>query len=259
MPRLPIIGICLLLALPCLPQIGIDKPLQFDGQAPSDRQLRGVPSVSTPGALQSAAQEQGGTHRSMMAPSGTAWSLALPALAAPPTPGMNVVVTAPDAIPAGPVTLDLNGTGPYPLVWRAGAPIDGAAIAGGTLLSLVFDGTAYHVMNGLSHRRKECPDGMMAATSQFCIDLDERSPISFFDAAAACTQEGKRLCTWGEWFNACQLRTALGLANMVNNWEYTDDTANEDNSVRLVGPNCSNATAWYVSNEHQSYRCCYTR
>ncbi|MBK6831567.1 MAG: hypothetical protein IPG92_12895 [Flavobacteriales bacterium] len=69
-----------------------------------------------------------------------------------------------------------------------------------------------------------------------------------------------RLCTWGEWHNGCNKATQLGIQNTVGNWEWTNDTANEDCCVRLIGySSCAQSGPWGVNNTPQYFRCCFTR
>lgn len=241
-------------------QVAIDKSIQLVAPDESQRQVIGVPTLAEPSAVQAADQEQSNAHR--IAPvtvQAAVWVANIESLTSSPAPGTHIVVIAPEQPAAGEVQVMVNGNGPFEVVHRIGDPLIGDDIAAGSPLSLVFDGTRFHALSGSAHRRRDCPEGMKAVTDQFCTEIDERTAEPFFDAALTCTQAGRRLCTWGEWINACQLRTSLGLLNMINNWEFTDDTANEDNTVRFAGPSCTQAGTFLVNNGGQAYRCCLTR
>lgn len=240
-------------------QVVIDKPLVLTGAAEDQRQVIGLPADPSPDAAISARQDQSNVHRFAMASGGSVWSIVLPALIGGPSAGTYIVVRAPSALTADSVSLIINGQGPYPVIMRPGEPLLGTHVAADQLLSLVFDGDALQVMSGIDHRRRVCPTGLTAVNDQYCIEPDERTAESFYDAARICTESGLRLCTWAEWHSACLLATGLGLQNMTGNWEYTDDTANEDGTVRIIGMTCTQATTWLISNGSQTYRCCYTR
>ena len=240
-------------------QVHVDKPIILTGNTPTSRQFEGIDPTVIPAEAQSATVEQSNAHRLALAGAGPVWSGAITGLDGAPTAGTNIVVVPPAAPGSGVVYLSVNGAGPFAVLTRPGTPLLAETLNGMTPLSLVFDGADFHLMNGGAHLLRDCPPGMLAVTRQFCVEQDERPPVSFYEAARICALDNKRLCSWGEWYDACQRRVELGLLNMNNNWEYVDDTANEDLSVRIVGPSCGQCGAWYVSNPYQAYRCCSTR
>lgn len=241
-------------------QVTIDNSIELIAPDDAQRQVLGIPALVEPSAVQSAQQEQSNAHRTATAAVEAAvWVIGLSGLDTAPMPGTHLVVIAPEQSQPGEVLLQVNQHGPFVVVHRVGEPLVGEEVTPGAPLSLLFDGTRFHSLGGTVHRRRACPTGMVGVTEQFCTEIDERAPATFFEAARTCTEAGMRLCTWGEWFNACQLRVALGLQNMTDNWEFTDDTANEDNTVRFVGPSCTNAGTFLVSNGPQAYRCCLSK
>ena len=248
-----------ILAMILMGQVHVDKPIILTGDTPASRQIEGISPTTNSAEAQSAAVEQSNAHRVTVAGVGPAWSVVISGLDGAPTAGTNIVVVPPNAPGSGAVSLSVNGAGPYAVLTGPGAPLLAEALSGMAPLSLVYDGADFHLMNGGAHLLRDCPPGMLAVTSQFCVEQDERPPVSFYEAARICTLDNKRLCSWGEWYDACQRRVELGLLNMNNNWEYVDDTSNEDLSVRVVGPSCAQCGSWYVSNAYQSYRCCSTR
>ncbi|HRD51409.1 MAG TPA: hypothetical protein PKY96_02055, partial [Flavobacteriales bacterium] len=187
------------------------------------------------------------------------WSANLSSLGAAPVAGTHIVVFAPEQTPDGALELLVNGAGPYAVVHRIGDPVLGEEVVPNAPLSLVFDGDRFHALSGTLHRPRDCAGDLVAVTNQFCVEVAEREPATFFVAARTCAEAGRRLCSWGEWHNACRQRVELGLVNMIGNWEYTDDTANEDNTVRIIGySSCTIAGGFVVSNGTQAYRCCLT-
>ncbi len=242
-------------------QVLIDKPVVLDGASDAQRQLKGLAPSQAQQAAQSAVVEQGGAHRFSAAGSGPVWQVDLPSLAGVPAPGTQMVVAVPGTPGTGTVWLTVNGQGPYTIIDAPGDTLLAESVSTLPMLSLVFDGNAFHLLNGATHRRRDCPEGMVTVNSQYCIEPSERDTSNWFEAARICVAENKRLCGWGEWYNACTNAAVLGLATMIGNWEWTDDSANEDECVRIAGyATCTQATAWFASgNAEQHFRCCYSR
>jgi hypothetical protein len=204
--------------------------------------------------------EQSGVHRTTQASISTAWTIDVPGLSSAPAAGTHLMVLAP-AGSTGDVELLVNGSGPYPLITGPEenfAPVD---LSEGTPLSMVFDGTSFHVMNGGTYARKPCALGLIAVNEQFCVEPNERAPLDFFQAAIFCGSRSLRLCSWGEYIAACTKRVELGLNNMTNNWEWVDDATNEDGSARVSGSNqCGSSGNGLVTGSFaRNYRCCHTR
>lgn len=239
-------------------QVHTDRPLRLIGPEPSDRQVTGLPVATEPSAILTVGVEQAGTYRLTDVADTVHWEASLAAHPGAPVAGTHVVVRVP-ATSTGRVSLTINGHGPSWVMYGTDT-LEAGSLASGDLLSLVHDGTVFHVLNGRTHLQHACPSGMVAISGQVCIDSVERSPVDLYTAAANCAGANKRLCTWSEFYIACRQRTALGLQAMLNDWEWTDDACNEDNSVRLVGVNtCEVTSTRLASGPATSYRCCYTR
>lgn len=242
-------------------QVLLDKPWMLIGDSASQRQVLGLrPAASPSDALDAATFQNGLAHWTGDAAGTGVWQLTLPSLSGAPAAGASIVVRV-ASTQAGPAQLMLNGHGPYAVLNGAGDTLATEGLGPGDLLALVFDGEAFHVANGAAHRVRPCPSGLVEVNRQFCIAPDETGPIGFFEAAVACAQAGLRLCTWGELFHSCQRRVELGLNGMTNNWEWTNDASNEDQSVRVVGNgSCSANGNLLTSSATPAYaRCCYTR
>jgi hypothetical protein len=250
--------ICCAFALSGLAQVKVDQPVQLTGNEPAQQQVLGLdPALEPSDALDAATDQRGAAHWAGDA-TGAAWVLSLDAISGPPSAGFAMVVRT--AVPqSGNVTLSVNGHGPYPVVIAPGEPLNGDALPVGTMLSLVFDGAAFQATNGVTHALRPCPEGMVQVGAHFCMEPDERPEGTWFQAAMNCANAGLRLCTWSEWQQACLRRVDLGLNTMISNWEWVNNTANEDGSARVVGnTSCSNAGTFYVTNSAAT-RCCYSR
>lgn len=244
----------------CWGQVGIDRPVVLIASDDAQRQVLGLPPLMNSAAAASAAVEQSGGHRYASAGTGTTWQLAIPALSAGPTPGTQIVVEVTDTTGAGPLQLLLNGSGPFDVVRSPGVPLLAEEISPIPLLSLVFDGTAFQVMNGKVAKRRECPAGTVGVSEQFCIEVADRDTLDFIEASSLCAGLNMRLCTWGEWYSAAQIGTTLGMSGITGNWEWTDDACNENMAVRITGLNSAMHTGCAnLLSPARNFRCCFTR
>ncbi len=242
-------------------QVRINKPLVLTGAGEADRQVTGLAPSTLPGAAQSAQVEQAGAFRYADAQAGTSWQVNVPSLNGAPGAGTQLMVGIPATPGNGALQLAVNGQGPYTVLDAPGTPLLAENTAALKILSLVFDGTAFHLLNGATQRRRDCPSGTVTVNEQYCIEPLERDTTDWYEAARTCIAANLRLCSWGEWHNACNIAATLGLTNMVGDWEWTDDSANEDEVVRTVGAgSCTQATTWYATgNAERRFRCCYSR
>jgi len=128
------------------------------------------------------------------------------------------------------------------------------------IISAVFDGNAFQVLNGRVHRSKDCISGMVPVSTQFCVDTLQRTTTDFFVASLTCAAENKRLCTWGEAISACSNRVELGILTPSGDYEWVDDTANELLNARVFRYiQCDGAGTRNSTTSVAPFRCCYTR
>lgn len=243
----------------CTAQVIVDKPIVLTSPLPEERRITGLTHSTEPTDALTAGVSQTGEVHLAQPVAGNAWAVELPALGSDPTDGTYVVVQIPLLVP-GPITLDLNGHGPLPIL-RNGAAIDGEALVEGSMLSVILAGDAFHIMNGGNDRLRDCPAGTVAVSDQFCVEAMEHGAGDYFAAGLACAGSGLRLCSWAEFVAACQRTTELQLTGMINNWEWTSSTSNEDNSGRIAGLNdCTSAGNWMSTGSAPvAFRCCFSR
>lgn len=255
----------LLLTLACASatasgQVALDKPLVLTGTDPEQRQVTGLgdPYAADHGVSVDALRS--GTMDRLVVENDT-WWYALPAgdNANPPAAGARFsahLVTS----NAGPVTITIDGHGPYALL-NGALELSAGTLPADSEVSVIFDGVAFQLIGARAIGPKPCPTGMVAISSQHCIDVNESS-ASFFDGAAlSCNRRGAQLCSWGEWYVACVRAEVLGLNAMLGAWEWTNSSANMDGAARVVGRvNCTmSGTASALSGNPYSFRCCYRR
>lgn len=249
----------LAMAVPCslLAQVHVDLPIILTGADPMDRQVTGLPLSTGSGDALTAGVAQSGILHSITGVTGNDWAATIPGTTDLAI-GLHVVVRSP-VTSTGPVTLILNGQGPFGLM-RGSLPVDGAELVTGSMVSLIFDGAAMQLINGVHDRIRSCPTGMVPASTQFCIEPGQRPGVDFFSASVTCASAGRRLCTWSEFYLGCA-NVDLGLMGTTDNWEWSNNTANEDNSVRVVGQGTCMATGTWpaTGNAPLQYRCCYSR
>lgn len=254
--------LCLFTAAACFSaaaQVQVDRRIELTGADDAARQVTGLDTTTAPGQALTAAVAQRGEYRHAVASPGAAWSVQLPSLNDLQA-GTHITIAVPGENPAGDAFLQVNGGSLLPVVWAPGVPLDASTVDEGMVLSLVFNGSEWQRMNGIDDRLRPCPPEMSAVNGQFCVDRAQRSSQPFDVAANICAAESKRLCSWGEFIAACQRRTALGLLNPSSDWEWTGDSANEENSVRMVKlANCTSAGTRNMFTPAAPYRCCLTR
>lgn len=162
---------------------------------------------------------------------------------------------------SGAATLDLNGFGPKDIVKDGTLPLDSADVIQNSIVHLVYDGSAFQLINGAFRQRKACPNGFAEVSTQYCIEVDERPAMDFPDAAEVCGNLGGTICSWAEFYYACTKDTVLGLNDMVGDYEWTNSLANADSYLRVAGwNNCRSAgTSLSVAGTPRTFRCCYRR
>ena len=113
------------------------------------------------------------------------------------------------------------------------------------------DGTAWAPFGGSG----SCPAGMVSAGS-YCIDMNERAPLSWWNAATACRTAGFQLCTTAQWHPACVAGLAL---NMTDNLEWAGDMAyhvSQYHAVVIGNGSCTSGTVQPPAADVHGFRCC---
>lgn len=134
-------------------------------------------------------------------------------------------------------------------------------------LTLVIDRNGNLIVPGFIMANRtidECPSGFTAVTDEYCIQTNQGGSGNWFTAVAACTNMNAHLCSWAEWYGACQ-KAGLDppLLNMIDNWEYVDDGGGVDVfnamvAVRVGNSNCSSSAVSLVG-AARNFRCCVSR
>lgn len=244
-------------------QLATDGRIILTGTTDAQRQVLGLPPSILSGDVLTAAVDQSGAslYAAAIANTPQNWQASIDGLQQGLLPGTHVLIEVP-LNASGDISLNINGSGDKPVKLRGGTALDGELYEAGSLLSLVYDGSAFQLMNGPAHSRRQCPSGMVQANEGLCIDLNEEATaLPFFDAVMVCIQQDKRMCSWGEWHSSCRKSNELGLLNMEDNAEWTANTANYSGGVRTVGNgSCYNGATDNVYNATpRKFRCCLPR
>lgn len=240
-------------------QVQVDKPLMLEGATPAQRQVIGLADATDEGDALNARTLQAGAFAFGATAGGDAWSVTLVPATSGPAAGSRLLVKAADAN-AGPVTLAVNGTPPLPVVKNAGDALEAGDVHAGEVCALLFDGAVFHLLNARELPRRPCPSGYAQVNELYCISIAENDTLHYPDAALLCGGQDAQVCTWGQWYAACTMATQLGLQNMVGDWEWTNDAANADGSIRMVGnSSCTHAGIADAYNSVLRSHCCYRR
>ncbi len=102
--------------------------------------------------------------------------------------------------------------------------------------------------------RSYCRPGYLAGNDKYCIDEAERAAQTYWDAVVDCGSDNARLCTFSEWYYACNIGITAGA---TGNFEWIEYGGL--NSGHVVGSaSCESMSTDAKGNSH-TYRCCYSK
>lgn len=260
--RFVLLSISLLIGTELLAQLEISDSLILTGASSAGRQII---NMGGPQALDHGVSAQvyrlGEFQYATVSGPADSIGLTLPLFSPPYVEGMMITYVAQDTNTSG-VKVDLNAGG-YVDVLKSGLSIlDPADIVTGQAVTMVFDGTNFQMT---SPTGKTCPSGYAEFNNKTCIQRDQNTAASFWTAITDCGDQGGYLCSWGEWEAACIDAVALGLNDMVGDYEWTDSAGNysgglNDTMVRIAGSTaCSDGTNGNQVSSNYTYRCCYRK
>jgi hypothetical protein len=249
----------LLIAAASSAQTISDRPVVLEGATPADRQVKGLADPATESEAMNARSLQAGGYAYAEATGTDDWQVTLAPAPSTITAGMRLMVKVPADNTAA-VTITVNGQGPWPVLKNATLALEAGDLAAGETVAIVFDGSAFQLISARRIERRSCPAGFAQVNELYCIEQAQHDTATYYDAALLCGSMGATLCTWGEWYSACNQEAALGLSDMTGDWEWTNSAANADHNVRVVGQtNCAHAGVTDVSVFSRNFRCCYRR
>lgn len=210
-------------------QLDVPVRLALDGAEIVDRQISGLADPMTGDAAVSVDAARAGSMSFTPLSGSSALIGELFPTPTAYTPGMSITVVPSEANAAG-ATLELNGLGIRPIVKWGQVALDSADMPVGEPARLVYDGSRFLL---LSHAARPCPPNFSPGGSTYCVSDSVTGAGTFYEGIAACEALGGRLCTFGEWSNACLERP--GFLATVNNYEWVDDAHNNNNDAKTVG------------------------
>ncbi|HRD51407.1 MAG TPA: hypothetical protein PKY96_02045 [Flavobacteriales bacterium] len=217
------------LALHGAAQWDVPVRIELDGAEEPKRQVIGLaPPLAPDAAVSVDASRNSSTTFTSVAGSAVFTGTLVP----PPAgyaPGMILSIVPSQTNEHG-VLLDLNGLGPRPIINRSGLPVDSAALPVGKPARLMYDGQAFRVLSSLL---VPCPAGYATAGREYCIESVPNPDTTFYGAVYVCRMKGARLCTMGEWVNACLANPAF--IGTVLSHEWVDSAANNNDGAKRVG------------------------
>ncbi|HLP10811.1 MAG TPA: hypothetical protein VK177_02705 [Flavobacteriales bacterium] len=152
------------------------------------------------------------------------------------------------------VYINVNGLGWKKLLYK-NTKLFSLALKQGQMIETIYNGSDFEITSIL---RSNCPAGFVEANEHYCIEKNESPLVNFFSAIVTCSNKNARLCTWNEWYYACQ-KSGLGLVNMTNNYEWIDSATNSTNQVVILGNGGCLFKALSVNTTPYFFRCCYSK
>lgn len=241
-------------------QVRSDRPILLEGPDANDRQVIGLHDAAQEWDALNARTLRNAAYRYAEVSGTSQWIVTLEPPLTQASPGLCLLLHSTQGN-TGPVTIDLGAAGVFPFLKGPGIPLEAEDVLAGETVSAVFDGTVFQLIAARQEARRPCPSGSVAVNEQYCIEIAQHDTAEFSTASVICGQQNGRLCTWSEWWIACYKASDLGLQDTVGDWEWTNNAANADNYVRVVGlGSCTHsATSGGWGSLQRSFRCCYRR
>lgn len=163
--------------------------------------------------------------------------------------GLPLFITSTNENTAG-LVVKVNGIS-YSVKKNNGYPISGAEVIPSKVCILVFNGNHFVFLNS---ELPKCPSSFAQPNTSYCIEKNERTG-NFWTAMITCNSLGYRLCSWSEWYYACQ-KAGLGMTGLTNNWEWINNGQNEPTNGKVVGSGICEKTTHQILTNNGFYRCC---
>lgn len=247
-------------AFGCAAQWQVPTSVVLDGTDGSDRQVLGLgaPAGGDHGA--SAAADRSSMTTFATATGIDALAITLQPAANAYAPGMRITFK-PTAANTGDVSLNANGLGAVPLRKHINVPLDSGDLHPGVPVHVLYDGAVFQLTGQIY---PGCPAGYRPVGVASCVEETSHDAVNWFSAVSACAGQGKRLCGFSEWIQAC-LQPQGSIFGSISDYEWVDEAANSANDAKTMGinattllPDCR-AGGTRGPLELMRYRCCYDR
>ena len=175
------------------------------------------------------------------------------------TTGLRITFT-PSSVNTGDASLNANGLGDVPIRKHINAPLDSGDLRPGVPVQVLYDGAVFQVT---SQVYPGCPAGYKPVGVSSCIEEVSHDPVNWYTAVLACSDQGKRLCGFTEWIQACL--QSDNIFGYIVDYEWVDEASNSANDAKTMGinattllPDCR-AGGTREPLQPIRYRCCYDR
>lgn len=235
-------------------QVHVDVPLQLTGPVEEQR-VDGIAPPTAEGDLVTVGYAvSGAAHWGTATIAGTALTLTIDPPITTYRNGLLVRFLAPADL-NGTLTLRTGDGNAVPLQRADGLGPRAGEIRLNTVCEAVFLDDRFILT---APAMRSCPPATLQVNDRFCIDIDDRGSLSFFQAVNYCAAQGGRLCAWDEYYVACNTLGAQ-LSGLYDDWEWVDDTSNHSQTLGQVGrTTCMTQRATNPAvNQIGSTRCCH--
>ena len=259
MMRWLLIGYSALLAFAGEAQWQVPTSIVLDGADNADRQVNGLgaPEGGDHGAAVVADRATTTTYAAALGTN--TLNVTLSPVPGTYTSGMRITFT-PSSVNTGDASLNANGLGDVPLRKNINAPLDSGDLRPGVPVQVLYDGAVFQVT---SQVYPGCPTGYKPVGVSSCIEEVSHDPVNWYTAVLACSDQGKRLCGFTEWIQAC-LQSDNIFGSIVD-YEWLDEASNNANDGKTMGINATTLLPDCRSGGTREplqpirYRCCYDR
>ncbi len=243
----------------CTAQWQVPTSVVLDGADGADRQVLGLgaPEGGSHGA--SVLTDRSATTTYAQATGTDAITVTLAPAPSAYTPGMRITFT-PAGTNTGDATLNANGLGALSLRKNINAPLDSGDLRTGIPVQVLYDGAVFQVTSQIY---PGCPTGYKPVGVGSCIEEVSHDPVNWFSANSACVNQGKRLCGFAEWIQACL--QGDNIFGSIADYEWVDEAANNGNDAKTMGINANTLLPDCRAGGTREpltlirYRCCYDR
>lgn len=245
--------IALLLTQMLHAQVELDVPLRLTGAEPA-RGVDGVaPPVTSGSAITVGFATAGAANWASMATDGDTILLSLVVPLEQAREGLLLRFLA-DGDLNGDVHISVAGTAPLPLRRPDGQYIMRGQIRSGTVCELVLAQGRYILT---APEPRGCPPETIHLGHGQCLDVNDHTGVSFYQATEYCSKEGGRLCRLEEYLTTCTHHSQT-LNGLFDGWEWVDDTSDHSHSADAYGnTSCLDRTTFNPYLIRQ-VRCCFS-
>lgn len=235
-------------------QIYIDNEVELTNSNDSLRQIQNLGDVYDSTNLVSAKEIQN-SELIFMETVGKDSLIGFTKLGFNPYNAGNSFIVKIDSTITGNLIININGYGYRNILKNVNDTITQGDLVAGQIIHIIYDGANFQMANWIEDF---CPSGFVKVNRSYCIERDDNPSATLWIAMQECEDKGARLCTWHEWYYACQ-KTGLGLNQMTNNYEWINAPVNNPNQCGAMGDGDCITGVSAAHNNNFKYRCCYAR